>query len=451
MSVSNIMGTSRIALSAYQTAISTTSKNISNVENPDYVRRRADLGSLISPASGLAFGEEGNIDRMESGFIQRQLWYKTQFVGRHETDEMIYSQIETVFNEPTSSGLSSMMGEFWNSWNDLANDPESITARAIVKDKGVLLANTFNQLSIELQNMQREVGDDVGNTAEEVNNLLNEIKTINETMGATYSYDLADSRDAAISKLSKLININVTENSDHKVNITTGGNTLVPLISGNFINELEWHVPPFEENYSVELSFTEGGPSSAISGGSLGSLLEAQGSSIPSYMQQIDDLAVAISREVNAIHKDGYNLSDVTGLDFFNPDVSGAASMHVDDDIVDDPMLIATSDGAGEAGNGNIANTISDLQNDYAINGIKFTDYYNSMISEVGSKVQEASFLRSSQEMVVSSLQNHRDSISGVSLDEEMSNLIKYEQAYQAASRMISVADELIQTVLNLI
>jgi len=445
------MGTSRIALSAYQTAISTTSKNISNVGNPDYVRRRADLGSLISPTSGLAFGEEGNIERLESGFIQRQLWYKTQFVGRHQTDEMVYSQIETVFNEPTSSGLSSMMGEFWNSWNDLANDPDSNTAKAIVKDKGVLLSNTFNQLAIDLQTMQREVGDDVGDTADKVNTLLNEIKTINETMGSGYSYDMADARDAAISKLSKLINISVTENSDHKVNITTGGNTLVPLVSGDFINELEYHVPPFQENYAVELSFSEGGPSSAISGGILGSLLEAQESSIPSYLQQVDALAVAISREVNEVHKSGFNLADVTGLDFFNPDVSGAASMGVHEDIIDDPMLIATSDAASEAGNGNIANTISDLQNDYGINGIKFSDYYNSIISEVGSKVQEASFLRNSQEMVVATLQNHRDSISGVSLDEEMSNLIKYEQAYQAASRMISVADELIQTVLNLI
>ena len=95
MSISNIMGSSRVALSAYQSAIATTSKNISNVGNPDYVRRRADIGALISPTSGLGFRESDSVDRIESGFIQRQLWYKNQFLGKYETDEMIYSQIET--------------------------------------------------------------------------------------------------------------------------------------------------------------------------------------------------------------------------------------------------------------------------------------------------------------------------------------------------------------------
>ncbi len=451
MSVSSLMGASRIALSAYQSAIGTTAKNIANVGNPDYVRRRSDVGSLISPTSGLAFNETGNVDRLESGFIQRQLWHKNQFVGRHETDELVYSQVETLFNEPTSAGLSSMMNEFWNSWNDLANDPESNTARAIVKDKGVLLTNTFNQLATDLGNMQHEVADDVQDTAKEVNDLLSEIKTINETMGASYTYDLADAREAAITKLSKLINIKVTENNDHVVSITTGGNILVPLVNGDFINEIEVTIPKFVENYSVIVNFSEGGSSSAITGGTMGSLLAAQKDSIPSYIDEIDALAVAISEEVNKVHQSGYNLSNATGIDFFDPNVTTAANMKLNIDVLNDPMLIATSDGPDEAGNGNIANTISDLQNDYLIQGIKFSDYYNSMISEVGSKVQESGFLRSSQEMVVSSLQNHRDSISGVSLDEEMSNLIKYEQAYQAASRMIAVADEMIQSVLSLI
>ncbi len=451
MSISSLMGSSRVALTAYQTAIATTSKNISNVGNPDYVRRRADVGSLINPSSGLGFHEADTVERIESGFIQRQLWYKTQFLGRYETDEQIYSQIETLFNEPSNSGLSSMMSEFWNSWNDLANDPESSTARAIVKDKANLMTNTFNQLSVDLNTMASEVGNDISDTVDQVNKLLQEIKTINETMSSNYSYDLADARDAAISSLSKFMNIEVSENKDHVVSITTGGNILVPLVNNDFVNELVVTIPRYQEYDSVNVSFSEGGSINAISGGTLGSLIEVQNESIPKYIDDLDNLAVAIATEVNYAHKNGYNLNDQTGLNFFDPETDGAGGFKVDSGIMSDPGLIATSSAPGEAGNGDVANNISELQNGYNIGDAKFSDYYNTLVSEVGSKVQEAQFLRISQEMVVSSIQNHRDSISGVSLDEEMSNLIKYEQAYQAASRMISVADELVQAVLNLI
>ncbi|MEA3286029.1 MAG: flagellar hook-associated protein FlgK [Candidatus Marinimicrobia bacterium] len=451
MSISTIMGTSRIALSAYQSAIETTARNISNVGNENYVRRRSDIGALISPNSGLAFREQDSTDRLESGFIQRQLWYKNQFMGRYESDEIVYSQIESLFNEPGNSGLSNIMTEFWNAWSDLANDPESNTARAIVKDRGVLLSNTFNQLDIDLNNMQREVGYDVEATVNQVNRLLHEIKSINETMGATYSYDLADSRDAAITELSKIINIEVAEDSDHIISITTGGNVLVPLVNNDFINELNVTIAPFTDYYTVDVSFSEGGTLSAITGGTLGSLLEAHNAKIPSYLREIDALAVSIAEEVNEVHRTGFNLDNDTDQNFFKTNIGGADSLTVSTNIIDDPLLIATSSFADEAGNGQIAADISNLQNGYLLQGVKYSDYYNSMLSEVGSKVQEAKFLRTSQEMVVTALQNQRDSISGVSLDEEMTNLVKYEQAYQAASRMIAVADELIQSVLALI
>ena len=451
MSISTLMGTSRIALSAYQSAIDTTARNISNVDNSDYVRRRTDISALLSPLSGLAFNEKDTVNRLESGFLQSQLWYKNQYLGRYETDELIYSQIEVLYNEPSSSGLASVMSEFWNSWSDLANDPESNTARALVKDKGVLLSNTFNQISTDLNNMQREVGYDIQDTVSQINTLLQQIKSINEKAGANYSYDLADARDAAVTKLSKLINIQVNEREDNVLSITTGGNVLVPLVNGDFVNRIEATAQPFEEYYSVEVSFSEGGSINAITGGSLGSLLEIHNEGIPGYLDQLNILASSIAEEVNEVHKTGYNLDDTTGLNFFETNGTGASSLRVNQDIIDDPLLIGTSDAVNQSGNGVIANQIADLQNEYLIQNIKFSDYYNSLLGEVGSKVQEAKFLRTSQEMVVTALQNQRDSVSGVSLDEEMSNLVKYEQAYQAASRMISVADELIQSVLSLI
>lgn len=451
MSISSLMGASRVALSAYQSAIETTARNISNVGNTDYVRRRTDVGALISPNGGLGFREQDHIDRLESGFIQRQLWNKNQHLGRHEADELIYSQIESVFNEPGSSGLSSMMSEFWNSWNDLANDPESNTARAMVKDKGILLSNTFVRLDSDLNNMQKEIGYDLEDTIKEINVLMNQIQSINEKVSTNYSYDLADARDAAISRLSQLINIDVTERSDHIVSISTSGNISVPLVNTSSINELNATIEAHAKYNTTNVSFSEGGSISSITGGKLGSLLEIYNSSIPDYSNEIDALATAIGTEVNDVHQLGYNLENGTGISFFDPEVSGASSLSVSTAIIYDPHLIATSSNPDESGNASIASRIADLQNVNLLRGEKFSDHYNSIVSKVGSKVQESSFLKDSQGIVIDSLKNRRDSISGVSLDEEMSNLVKYQQAYQAASRMISVADELIQSVMALI
>jgi len=451
MPISNLLGPSIAALSAYQAAINTTSRNISNVDNPNYVRRRTDVGSLLSPISGLAFNEKDTINRLDSGFIQNQIWYKNQFLGKHESDELIYSQIESLYNEPGESGIASIMDGFWNAWSDLANDPESNTAKSIVKDKGVLLTNTFHQVSTDFKNMQTQVGNEIVDTISTINNLLGQIKSINEKVGANYSYDLADSRDSAISQLSKLINIDVSENTDNVVSITTGGDVLVPLVNGDFVNELTATSDPYAETFNVTVSFSEGGSIGAVTGGTLGSLLDIHNDSIPGYLDQLDTLAVGIADSVNDIHKLGYNLDDVTGTNFFNPTVDSVGSFSVNDDIVADPTLIATSSNPSEAGNGEVAADLADLQFGYNLQKQKFSDFYSSMVSQVGSKVQEARFLHSSQDMVMKSLQNQRDSISGVSIDEEMTNLIKYEQAYQASSRMIAVADELIKSVLALI
>ena len=451
MPISDLMGASRIALSAYQSAIATTSKNISNVDNPNYVRRRADIGALLSPIAGLNFNEKDNVDRLGSGFIQEQLWHKNQFAGKYETDELIYSQMESLFNEPGESGLSSIMEGFWNAWSDLANDPESSTAKAIVRDKGVLLTNTFSQVSTDLKNLQTQVGNSIVDTVRQVNNLLHQIKSINERVGVNYSYDLADTRDKAVTELSKLINIDVSENTDNIVSISTGGDVLVPLVNGDFVNELTATTDPYADSFNVTVAFSEGGAIGAVTAGELGALMDIHNTSIPDYLDSLDTLATGMADAINAVHKTGYTLDDETGINFFNADVTGVGSFTMNSDIVNDSGKIATSSSPSEAGNGEIAATISDLQNGYNIQSMKFSDYYTSLLSEVGSNVQEARFLRSSQDKIMQTLQNQRDSISGVSIDEEMANLIKYEQAHQAASRMIAVADELIKSVLALL
>ena len=141
----------------------------------------------------------------------------------------------------------------------------------------------------------------------------------------------------------------------------------------------------------------------------------------------------------------------MTGMNFFANNISGADDFRVSEEIFRDPSLIATSSTIDAVGDGSIAQAISDIQFESCVQDNTISDFYNGLISNIGNRVQEAQFMRRSQEMVVQNLENQRDSISGVSLDEEMTKLIEYEQAYQAAARMIATVDEMVQTVLNMI
>jgi flagellar hook-associated protein 1 FlgK len=455
MGIGSLMGITRIAMSAYQTAIDTTARNIANVDNPAYSRRRADIGSMVSPNAGrnAGVGNAGaeGIARIKEHFVQNQLWHKQQSLGKNTTDELVFTQIERTFGEPSESGLANVLTHFWNSWNDLANDPESSTARTIVKDRAVLLSRTFNQVSGDLHNLQREIGYDIDERITQINNLLEQIREINGYGGPAMTYDLLDSRDHAIDQLSKLVNINVSENSNHVVTVTTGGNVLVPLVTGDFINRLSTHVPQVSDLYRVDVSFEQGGSVAALTGGELGSLLAVHNDYLPEYVHEVDLLAASVAREVNALHATGYNLDNDTGTLFFKDNIEDAASMAVADAIVGDPNLIASSDAFDEAGNGKLAQAISDLQYAEIAHSHKPSDFYSGLISSIGSRVQEAQFLRNNHELVIQSLENQRDSVSGVSIDEEMTNLVRYEQAYEAATRLVSVVDDLMQAVINLI
>ena len=137
-------------------------------------------------------------------------------------------------------------------------------------------------------------------------------------------------------------------------------------------------------------------------------------------------------------------------MNFFNDNITGAGDFSLTAEILSDSSLIATSSDPDAQGDSNVAQAISDLQYGELINGKPIMDYYNSIIADVGNRVQEAKFIHQNQDKIVHQLQIQRASITGVSLDEEMTQLIQYEQAYEAAARMISTVDELMQTILSL-
>ena len=339
------------------------------------------------------------------------------------------------------------MNEFWSAWNDLSTNPENDGMRSIVRNKGRALADTFNRLNKDLEDLSENIRSDLTQKTEEVNQLVDHIHNLNQKINRqqnALSADLLDERDMTVKKLSEYVDIKAKEADNGQITISTGG---VILISHNFKNSVS---TSFSQGDGIlKVTFEKG--KGNITGGSIGSLLESHNSKLKDYGNRLDSLAVNLASQVNAIHRAGYNIDDITNVNFFAENITGAGEFRLDGAIINNPALIASSDTAGEPGNGKIAQRIYDLQNSKMVNSSTAADFYSMLITDIGAAGNEAVYLETSQQMVVSQLKNQRDSVSGVSVDEEMTNLIEYEKTYQAAAKIIQTVQDMVNTTLNLV
>lgn len=448
MSISNILNISKQALLAHQSAIDTTSNNISNMNTEGYTRRLTnfDQGLGINRISQNVSDE--TVSRVRNRFVEKQFLQQNSYYNKYEMDRTVSQQIEDIFSEPGEAGLSNSLSEFWTAWSDLANDPENQSVRTVVKDKSQALANNFNRVYNDLNQLKDSLKNDLTGKVESVNQRLRQLNEINKQLNTTKTEDLLDQRDKLLSELSELINIDSNIGDGGKVSVYSNGQILV---TENQAKELKLRTNQDSENSELIITTTKNSDSIKIKAGEIGSLLTMNNEIIPQYQERLNTLASDLAKEVNKIHRAGYNLNNVSGINFFAENVKSAGDFRVNRTVVNNPALIATSDIMNESGNNNIAQKITNLQEGSIVRGITPGEFYSALVTEVGSRVQESEYLSSSQQKVVKTLENQRDASSGVSLDEEMINLTKYEQGYQAAAKVVNTVNDMMTTVLNLV
>ena len=452
MSLNQLMEIGRRSLFANQRAINITSKNIANAGTEGYTRQRVNMTNLAIGVPGIGqigVGVEADtVSRIQQRLVENQLWQERQRQGYYDTDSRLLTQVETVFASDTDASIGNLMGEFWEAWNNLASDPESASARTVVRDKGVLLSNAFNRTHDTLIDTQREVDRDIRADVNRVNQITAQLANLNEKYTNTGNLDLLDERDRLIGELSELIKIDVRENEAGETIISTDG---LLLVSGREVEQLA--VETVKENgvYQTTVSLRNVGPQPAFSGGTLGSKLKHQNETIPATINHLDSLANALVERVNNIHRSGQNLEGITGQNFFSANTTGAANIRLDNGVLNAPSLIASRAAGAEVGDNSVAMSLFDIQDELLVDGDTLGTSFTGLLTEIGSQLNEANYLNDSQALIVQQLENQRDSISGVSLEEEMTQLIQFEQAYQAASRVINTVDEMMQVVLGLV
>ena len=573
-----VLQTGTQALLAQQKGIEVTGHNIANVNTPGYSRQTVNMQANAPTMTSQGLVGTGvnarDSKRVYDGFVGTQIDNENEEMGRWDAQKTALERVEIILDESSDNGLNKTMGEFWNAWQDLVNDPSGSVERIALLGSAETLAFEFRNTYNKFSPLQADLDVSIATTVDEINLKAAEIANLNQKImeaegGGSHANDFRDTRDLAVKDLSLMVDVISFEESSGSMNVSlsdggslvNGSNTstLSTMISDSGYKDVVWASDP-----TVSINST-------ISGGKLKGWIEVRDVIIPEYKGNMEDLvngikgvestevvtgaaatlsggeyftisspttpatdyyvwydkggstdpapgtdteikvdilgtdtaaqvasktAAAIDaladfdasitggatltianvvagdatdstyndtgfsitkridggNGVNYYHRLGYGLDDSTGNDFFSGTLAGN-DFAVDAAIAADANKIAAATAAGAPGDNSNAIAIAELQNALMMNAntATFDNFYNSMVSDVGNKVNQAGMSYDHHAAMVSYLENYRESISGVSLDEEMINLVQFQLGYDAAAKLIGTTDEMLQTLINMV
>lgn len=504
------------ALATHQAALDVTGHNIANSNNSGYTRQVANIQAAIPlniPVTGkqLTLGAGSTLDsiqRARDHYIDRQFRWETSKYQYWEGKQEALAIVESLMNEPSQYSLGNDLDKFWNSWSDLAKNPQNTGARAVLYERAMTLTDTLHYINQQITDMQADLDASVKLTVNQINIIADQIKELNirikkAEVTMDNANDLKDRRDNLVDELAKLVPVRVVESQDpnftdrvvsvYKIIIGNEADPNNVLVNDQIVRHLQNPAPdvngfgrvvwegldPDDPSNWVDLGNTMG---------KLQAVLEIRDEYLVNFRNQLDTLTSGIFSAVNLIHQAGQGLKaeDITGIDFFtliddsNP--VSAANITVNPLIKEDLDRIATGiipldhstvppthvkDDEGndlvEVGDASIALAIASLAEGWEglkdflspgdpmpVEADSFTDYYGSVISKMGVDVQQCQRMAEGQAILVNHMYNQRETLSGVSLDEEMANLIRFQKSYGAAARLVTMLDSMFERILGM-
>ena len=450
------------ALQANQRALDVTSQNLANAGTPGYSRQQAVM-STTSPYTYPSFGRGGSpgqvgtgvevtaILRIRDGLIDQQIQQQNSILGESQSRENFLSQMETIMTEPSDSGIRQASDKFWASLEALAN-PDSAAdepTRSAVRQQAQTLTDQITQTYRQLDLLRSSANQQIKVQVDQVNSYADEIAQLNLQIGQLTSLgehpnDLLDQRDQIVENLSKIVNITTNTDSMNRVNITINGQSLVADVKTAHIAA----VVNTDDANMYQLQWEDTQSPVQVRSGNLKGLLDIRDRDLPAYMDNLDTYAKGLITEMNAIHRQGYGLDQSTGNDFFTG--TGAGDIDISDAIKENLNKISASK-TGAPGNGDIAREMANLKQEKIFNQKSATmgDFFSEVIAKLGVDSGAAQTKSDNQNLLINNLQNKRDSVSGVSYDEEMTNMLKYQHGYTAAAKIITTMNELLDVIVN--
>lgn len=449
-------------LTAQTQVLNITGHNVSNASTEGYSRQTVQLvplsqdsGCTTRMSSELSVGsgvEAKTILRSRSALYDEMYRDENQQLNSFAKTEDLMGQVELLFNEPSDTGLSEVLDSFFNGWQDLANDPSNMASRETLKSIGQELTDRLHRLNSQLLTIRQDIDTEISTIPESINGITKQIAELNTTIRLTEiqgdsANNLRDQRDTLVDNLTEYADIRSVEQSDGTYTVLIGSQVVVEHGDSTELTAVSTASGGHTALKTVLVSET--GNEYSPTGGELGALINFRDTVIEDTLTKLDTLAESIIETVNAVHSSGYGLDGETNRNFFNPSYIKAYNITISDDISDVTAIAAS--GTGDVGDSSNALSINALSDAKVVEGqYTISEYYNTMIGDIGVQSAYASSSRTNEELLVSQIDNSRESIKGVNIDDELIQMIQTQRVYQSASRVLVTIDSLLETLVNM-
>lgn len=450
------LGIAASSLDAANTAIAVTSQNIANADTPGYVNETAQMAAI--PGGGMLGVGDGvqvtDISQANNALLASNNWQAQGALSNLSALQQVATGIENVFplgagtvgsgTGVTDSSISGQLANFWSAWDGIANAPSSLAPRTQVIDMAQALVSSLNQSATQLTQLSANTVKQLGDQVSQVNTLLAQAADLNQsilrTEGAGASPNqLVDQLNNVVGQLARLVGANAQAQPNGTSDITVGGVTLVQGSQADTLAETT-------SGGTVSITAQPGGATVPVSGGSVAGLLLGVNQYIPQYQNMLNKVANDLATTVNNQLAAGYTATGVSGATEPLFVGTGAAGIAVNSAVAADPTLLAAASttGAAAANDGSNAQAMAEL-------GTVPTGpdaAYQNLVQGIGTLTQGINSQVASQSAVATQADQALQAVSGVDQNKQLTDLLQFQQVYQASAKLLSIVDSTIQSLL---
>ena len=458
-------------LLASQRALYTTNHNIDNANTKGYSRQQVEQRAT-NPFNmpGIGFIGTGteihNVGRVRDSFVDFKYWNESAPKGEWEIKKNQLMEIEKLMGEPTDTSFRQYMDDFYQSLDEMSKNPADIAFREPVRENAMAFTRHINETGQRLENMRIESKHEIETRIKNINSLSGQITNLNKQIHSAEvsgkpANDLRDRREVLIDDLAKIVPIKVNESPDGKHRITVGGISIVDHI---YSNQISFEEIKGEDGSEYEILWENGGKVDYKSGQLKGlmDMLTGNGEEntyrgIPYFIDQLDKFAQGFADKFNEVHSKGYGMgsNELAGDFFVYDEKNPSATFTLAQAIIDDIRKIGAGglEGGSAEDNTNLLALINQREDkNFFEGGVSQgtpDDFIKAMVSSMAVDSLQAKRIYETQELMQNNIETKRQSISGVSLDEEMADMVRFQHVYVAASKMISTMDMLLDITVN--
>jgi flagellar hook-associated protein 1 FlgK len=461
------LNTALTSLYAQKRGLDVTGQNIANSSTEGYTRQRVRLAANaggLNPGVYSTVDAAGNgvriagLDRSRSEYLEERGRTEHGNAAYLTNQTAAYNAIEDVFAEPSDTALQARLHDMWDAWNDVSNNWQDPSTRSSLIERAVTVATTLNDAHASLSNQFQANTNELSTYVDQVNTLAGTVATMNNKIvvaqqAGLQPNELMDQRDHAIMQLSQLAGATTIAQPNGAINVYIGNGPVVAEFTARPLKAVgPTTLDGITSTSQAALQWADTG-TAAVAGGTMGSMVDSMNTVIPKISQQIDAVAQNLADTVNAQHEQGFSIDGTTGQPFFEVDANGHTDAKTIKVAIADPAKVAFSSSNPISSDPSTAGTlnhdVADALTDVGTSGSGPDAVYQQMIGQLGVASQASARRSDIQNAVRDQVDTDRGAESGVNLDEEMTNLLTYQRGYEAASRVLTTVDSMLDQLIN--